>query len=90
MVVTDHYRGWEIVWNEKLCLWFYTDNGEIHEVKKPRPCKRCGSTHSSEKPDPCLGLMDGFKNACCNHGAGNGYAGYGLKKHILKLKNKKL
>lgn len=82
MVVTSHYRGWKIVWNEKLGLWFYTDTGEIHEVNKPRPCKRCGSTHLSGESDPCLGLMDGFKGVCCGHGAKNGYASYGIRKSI--------
>jgi hypothetical protein len=33
-----------------------------------RPCERCGLVaEDGDAPDPCLGMIDGVKAACCGH-----------------------
>ncbi|AHX01090.1 hypothetical protein M316_0025 [Nitrincola phage 1M3-16] len=64
------FRGHTIIWAGDK--WLYEDNqqpipgygGEM------RPCKKCGSTLSSNDgfPDECLGSIKGVTNACCGHG----------------------
>ena len=76
MTTKSFYRGWSIYWDNEIKKWRYEDDNSIHRVKNPRPCKRCGSRHSSDSPDPCLGLMPEFRGACCGHGAEDGYALY--------------
>lgn len=31
-------------------------------------CTACGRMRESDKPDPCLGMLDGVWAACCGHG----------------------
>jgi hypothetical protein len=40
------------------------------------PCARCGLAVSAEGADPCLGLIDGARSACCGHGVADGYITY--------------
>lgn len=56
--------------------WVYADNREPYpgDGGEIRPCKKCGSTESSNEGhvDECLGQLPGVTNACCGHGAAEG------------------
>jgi hypothetical protein len=41
-----------------------------------RPCPRCGLVAGdADAPDPCLGLLEGVRYACCGHGTAGGGVG---------------
>ena len=46
---------------------FYEDGVLVRDGE--RPCNHCGLTAEGEEaPDPCLGMIEGVKFACCGHG----------------------
>lgn len=87
-MATDHFRGWKIKYDHEKKKWYYVDTKESLDPKNPRPCKKCGRQWPFHGVDPCLGLMDGFKFACCGHGTKDGYAGYGIKAPYIYFNNK--
>lgn len=62
-MVTTFVRGHEIYL--KNGKWFYRDNNKPYIYE--RPCKKCGCYPTKEGYDPCLGKIEGVKNACCGH-----------------------
>lgn len=57
--------------------WVYSDDGSNAGVD--RPCAKCLRI-SESGIDPCLGMIDGAKAACCGHGVYDGYVMYGENK----------
>lgn len=69
-MVTTHYRGHEIKYNNGQ--WVYSDNN-IPIEKEIRPCTKCGRMPTTEGYDACLGFIPGATSACCGHGIEKGY-----------------
>lgn len=67
-MITAYFRGWKITWEDNK--WVYMDTKEPTPMfgGKIRPCKKCGKIFSLNSYDPCLGYLDGVKQACCGHG----------------------
>ena len=71
MTAKQYIRGHEIYYNETKKEWLYCDDDSPASVE--RPCKRCGHMPLDNGEDWCLGHIPNIKNACCGHGAEEGY-----------------
>jgi hypothetical protein len=66
-MVRSYYRGHEIYYDSQK-VWRYTDNDEIVDDNKSRPCPRCGMPPTTNGYDYCIGYLPGVISACCGHG----------------------
>lgn len=68
MVATSHLLGHKIIYkNEK---WVYEDGTTTDKV---RSCTLCDKQQTSEGHDRCIQNLPGVGDACCGHGAHEGY-----------------
>lgn len=61
-----HERGYLVYKPTREEKFRYADTDELVK-ENTRPCKQCG-VQNWDGPDPCIGHIDGAKNACCGHG----------------------
>ena len=63
--MADTWRGNPIV--NKGGDWFYEDGVQVSSDPS-RICGKCNLVNRKDMCDPCLGKLEGVKNACCGHG----------------------
>ena len=74
-MMTTHFRGHKVYFDNKINQWRYVDNNEIADYE--RPCVRCGKMPDKDGYDACLGHIPNATSACCGHG---------VSELILKIK----
>lgn len=47
---------------------YYSDNHEIVDLNKLRPCKKCNKNPTKDGHDDCIANLPNVKYACCGHG----------------------
>jgi hypothetical protein len=80
LIPSGYWRGHAVSWDVEREIHVYTDTGEPtpRYGGEERPCPFCGGHPDvnrpvGQRPDPCMGLLDGVKSACCGHGVHQGW-----------------
>ena len=66
-MVTGHFYGHAVYWDDESKFWRYTDTNE-RVIGKERPCPKCGEKSAANGHDSCIANLPGVKYACCGHG----------------------
>lgn len=64
----NNARGHEIDYDFSTDSWHYVADKAPVQGTPERSCTLCERTAADRGPDPCLGMIEGVKAACCGHG----------------------